>query len=304
MGPQRLLTALELRQGQRDRGGGDRVGTARGAQHADHIGAADRVAHAAAREPPRLGEGAEHEDVRQIDHARRQVFIGVFDVHVIEQEEGIRSRGGEASDLSEGRHGPSRVVGRHDDDDAGAGLEPPDEPVEREGAVAPRHPDERSARERGTTIEHIETRVGKDHRAVGLDKRPARAVDRLVGARGHDHALGRHAEPCGERRFEFRHLGIAPQQLGVGAGEPGEQCSRRQHALVRVEPQQRGPGSRGTAVRGLGVDARHGSRGGRGGRRHGTICDRVETTTSVPPAAFTAGITWGRASRGTAAFTA
>src|SRR5207248_5326616 len=104
--------------------------------------------------------------------------------------------------------------------------------------------------------------------------------------------------------FEFRHFGIAPQQLRVGAGEPGEQFLRRQHALVRVEPQQRGPWGRRTAVSGLGVDAGHGSRGGRGGRCHGTICDRVETTASVPPAAFTAGITWGSAARGPAGFTA
>src|SRR5205823_12507318 len=98
----------------------------------------------------------------------------------------------------------------------------------------------------------------------------------------------------------------ATQQLGIGGGELREQRLRREHAFVRVEPQQRGPRGGGATVRGLGVDARHGSRGGRGGGgcSHGTICDRVETTTSVPPAALTAGITCGSASRGTAAFTA
>jgi len=103
--------------------------------------------------------------------------------------------------------------------------------------VPPRHAHQRPARERGAAIEHVETGVGKDQRAAGLEERPARAVDRLVGAGRHDHALGRHREACGERRFEFRHFGIAPQQLRVGAGEPGEQFPRWQHALVRVEPQ-------------------------------------------------------------------
>src|SRR5258705_7434434 len=107
---------------------------------------------------------------------------------------------------------------------------------------------------------------------------PADAVERFIGTGRDDPSVRGHADPVSERRFEHRRIGVASKQLRVQSRQLGEQGSRWWRAFVAVETQK--------------------------GRAHGTICESVETTTSVPPAAFTAGITCGSSSRGIAAFTA
>src|SRR5213079_884891 len=139
---------------------------------------------------------------------------------------------------------------------------------------------------------------------AGLEKGPARAIDPLVCPGCHQQAVRRDADPGGEGGFEGGDVRVTAQQLRVCVGEIAEQGARWQDTLIRVEAKHAGTARR-TPVGGGRVDPRHRTGRRSGGRgRHGTICEKVETTRSVPPAAFTAGITCGNASRGTAAFTA
>src|SRR5438876_215354 len=96
---------------------------------------------------------------------------------------------------------------------------------------------------------------------------------------------------------------VATLPVGLFGDTTATTAGGRQNSLVRVQAQQ-ARNARRTAISGGRVDPRHGTVQGRGSGRHGTICEKVDTTRSVPPAAFTAGITSGSASRGTAAFTA
>ena len=301
---ERLDTALELGQRQRDRGRRHRVGTTRRSQHGDHVWAPDCIAHAAAGEAPGLGERAQHQDVGEIDHRRREILVRVLDVHVIEDEQRVRRRRGEAPDIGQRRYAPRRIVRRHHRDDGRARIEPAYERVDRESIVPPRDAHQLAARERGAAIEHVEAGIGQQDRTAGLEEGAARAVDRLVRAGGHDQALQRYAETGGEGGFERRDVRVAAQQLRVRVGEIAEQGARWQDSLVRVEAKHAGTARRTAIGRGR-VDPRDwAGRGSRRRGRHGTICEKVDTTRSVPPAAFTAGITCGSASRGTAAFTA
>src|SRR5207249_7266087 len=111
---------------------------------------------------------------------------------------------------------------------------------------------------------------------IGSRVHSANAIECLVRAGGHDDALRAHAHPGSERRLDRRRIGVAAQHLRI------QGCQLREQGLWWPRPL-------------IAVEAEYG---------HGTICERVETTTSVPPAAFTAGITCGKRSRGTAAFTA
>ena len=230
-------------------------------------------------------------------------MVRVLDIHVIEDEQGVRRSGGEAPDIGQGRHAPRRIVRRHDRDDGRERVEPAYERFDGEGLVPPRDADQLTARERGAAVEHVEAGIGEEDGTAGLEEGAARAVDSLVRAGGHHQALGRHADAGGERGLECGDVWVAAQQLWIRVGKIAQQGGGRQNSLVRVEAQQ-ARNARRTAISGGRVDPRHGTVQGRGSGRHGTICEKVDTTRSVPPAAFTAGITSGSASRGTAAFTA
>jgi len=206
---ERLDAALELGQRQRDRGRRHRIRAARRAQHGDHVGTPDGVAHAAAGQAPGLGEGAQHEDVGKVEHPTGKVLVRVLDVHVIRRE---------APDIGQCRHAPRRIVGRHDRHDARARVDPVEERIDGEIIVPPRHARQRAAREHCAAIEHVETGLGQEHRTAGLEEGAARAVDSFIRAGGHQQAVGRHANTRGERGFERRDVRIASQQLGVSVG--------------------------------------------------------------------------------------
>ncbi len=197
---------------------------------------------------------------------------------MVEQHQSGGSRFGQLPHVGGRCGGSRRVVGRHDGDHRGPLAEPLPERGQRKLTAPPWDTREGGRpRELGKVIEHLERRFGEEHRATGTEVGPAHAVDRVVRAGGDDHTVGRNSDPGGERRLERRYVWVAAQRVGVEVRQRFEQRRRGQRPLVAVQLQ---------------------------GGGHGTICANRETTTSVPPAAFTAGMTRGRASRGTAALTA
>jgi len=304
MDAQRLGAAPELGEGERNRWRRHGIRAARRAQHGYDIRAPDGVPHPAAGEAPGLGQRTQYQDIGKIEHRGSEVLVGVLDVHVIEDDERVRRRRGHAPDIGQRRDAPRRIVRRHDRDDGSARVQPAHERAAREGVVPPRDADELTAGECGTAIEHVEAGVRQHQGTAGLEKGPARAIDPLVCPGCHQQAVRRDADPGGEGGFEGGDVRVTAQQLRVCVGEIAEQGARWQDTLIRVEAKHAGTARR-TPVGGGRVDPRHRTGRRSGGRgRHGTICEKVETTRSVPPAAFTAGITCGNASRGTAAFTA
>ncbi len=190
--------------------------------------------------------------------------------------EGLRRGGRDPSHIIPRCDAAGRIVGRHDDHECDAVVEAGENLFAWEHIREPGHAHEWRTGEGSEALQHVEGRLREQHRAIGSRVCSADAIECLIRAGGHDDALRTDAHPGSERRFDGRGIGVAAQHLRIQGGQLRKQGLSRPRSLIAVEAQ----------------DA------------HGTICARVETTTSVPPAAFTAGITCGRSSRGTAALTA
>src|SRR5882672_10135587 len=236
----------------------------------------DGVTHAASRETPGLRHRAHDDHVCEVEHGRVDILVRVLDVRLIEQDERSRRSGRDPSHVIARCDAARRIVGRHDDHECDAVVEAREDLCEGEPIREPGHAHEWRAGEGSEALQHVEGRLGQQHRAIGSRVRSADAIECLVRAGGHDDTLRTHPRSSSERRLDCRGIGVAAQQLRIQGCQLGQQSLWCARPLIAVETQD----------------------------VHGTICERVETTTSVPPAAFTAGITCGNRSRGTAAFTA
>ena len=167
----------------------------------------DQIPEPHASERPRLGEGAEEEQVRVAIEQRPVVEAAELAVGVVEQERRVE-RLEQPLDLLHGRRGAGRVVGRAQEQrTAGVARDLGLELLDLQPQVGARREEPRAST--GAAHEHlVETERGQD--AEHLGARPHQPFERdaehLVRAVADQDPLHRPVQPLGER---------APQLVGV-----------------------------------------------------------------------------------------
>ena len=156
---------------------------------------------------------------------------------MVEDDQCPRRRRGETAQVVGASDFPGRIVRRYEGNDRGLVVHALEHLGERVRTRRPRHLHDACAAQRRILIEHLEARLGDQHRGAGWQKRPATPIDHFVSPGGNEYLRRFDAEVTGKHRLEWPRIRIASKEFSPAVAQC-LYCSleRSWRTLVGVEP--------------------------------------------------------------------